>query len=209
MTNFCTLFDSNYLGRGLALYESLCRVCPSFHLYILAFDEKSKRFLKEKNYPFITVISLDEFEDQELLKVKPGRSAAEYCWTCTHSAILYCIQKYNLSSCTYIDADMIFYSDPKVLIDEMGNDSVLISEHRYTRLYDQSKTSGIYCVQFMCFKNTGEGMTVLQWWRNACLEWCYARYEDGKFGDQKYLDNWRRDFKGIHVLQHEGGGIAP
>ncbi len=209
MINFCTLFNSNYLSRGLALVESLCKTCPEFHLYAFAFDDECYQFLKKQNHPSITVISLKEFEDADLLNIKPSRTAVEYYWTCTPSIILYCITTYNLPACTYIDADMIFYSDPSVLINEMGNNSVLISEHRYTKLYDQSEKSGIYCVQFMCFKNTDDGMNVLHWWKNACLDWCHAYVEKGKFGDQKYLDDWPVRFKGVHVLQHEGGGIAP
>ncbi len=209
MTNFCTLFDSNYLTRGLALYESLVRVCPSFHLYVVAFDKDSYEYLKKENLKSLTPISLSEFEDPELLQVKATRSAAEYCWTCTPSIILYCIKKYKLSACTYLDADMIFYSNPDSLLQEMGNCSVLISEHRYTREYDNSKTNGKYCVQFMCFKDDLNGMEALKWWRDRCLEWCYARLEDGKFGDQKYLDDWLNRFAGVHVLQHIGGGVAP
>jgi len=207
--NLCTLFNSNYLSRGLALYKSLSETCPNFHLYVFAFDDQCHNFLQQQNYQHLTAIALKDFEDDELLTVKPSRSPAEYCWTCTPSTILYCIKKFQLPSCTYIDADIIFYSNPAVLIEEMGNDSVLISEHRYTKLYDQSLDSGIYCVQFMRFKNTEHGMKVLQWWRNTCLEWCYARIEDGKFGDQKYLDDWPSKFEGVHVLQHLGGGIAP
>jgi hypothetical protein len=159
--------------------------------------------------PNITPIALEDFEDEELLAVKPTRSSAEYCWTCTPAVILYCIEKYTLPSCTYIDADMIFYHDPALLIAEMGAKSVLISEHRYTQDYDQSKNSGIYCVQFMCFKNDSHGMKALRWWRDRCIEWCYARHEEGKFGDQKYLDDWLTRFEGVHVLQHPGGGVAP
>jgi hypothetical protein len=85
----------------------------------------------------------------------------------------------------------------------------MITEHRYTLKYDQSSSSGKYCVQFMVFKNTEEGMKVLNWWRNACIDWCYARHEDGKFGDQKYLDNWTKMFEGVHELHHLGGGLAP
>lgn len=155
------------------------------------------------------MVSLHQFEDSELLRVKPTRTAAEYCWTSTASTILYSINTFGLQNCTYIDADMCFYSDPAALIDEMGENSVLITDHRYTAQYDQSVTSGKYCVQFVTFKNTKEGLAVLNWWRNACIEWCYNRVEEGKFGDQKYLDCWTTQFNGVHELKHLGGGVAP
>ncbi|MGZ4035960.1 MAG: glycosyl transferase, partial [Bacteroidia bacterium] len=207
--NFCTLFNSNYLSRGLVMYESLLKNCADFHLYVFAFDDKCFEFLNAQKYKNLTVISLKEFEDEELLKIKLTRSAAEYCWTCTASTILYSINNFGLSNCTYVDADMCFYSDPQVLIDEMGDKSVLITEHRYTKEYDQSATSGKYCVQFVTFKNDEKGLAVLKWWRNACIDWCYDRMEDGKFGDQKYLDDWTTRFDCVHELQHLGGGIAP
>jgi hypothetical protein len=207
--NFCTLFNSNYLTRGLLLYESLSKNCSNFHLYVFAFDDATFKFLNESALKDLTVISLREFEDAELLKVKPGRSAGEYCWTCTSSTIVYSIEKFKLDHCTYIDADMYFFSDPKILIDEMGDKSVFITEHRYSPAYDRSKESGKYCVQFVTFKNDSCGMEVLRWWRNACIEWCYNRIEDGKFGDQKYLDDWTTKFSCIHVMKHCGGGIAP
>ena len=207
MINFCTLFDSNYLTRGLALYESLSKVSRSFHLYVVTFDKNSYDYLAKAKLPNLTALSLSEFEDQELLRIKPSRSAAEYCWTCTPSVILYCIKRFNLESCTYIDADMIFFADPKVLLDEMGDNSILLTEHRYTKEYDQP--NGVYCVQFLCFKNDERGLQALTWWRERCLEWCYARLEDGKFGDQKYLDDWLTRFPGVHVLNHLGGGVAP
>lgn len=207
--NFCTLFNSAYLSRGLTLYDSLKDSCKQFHLYVFAFDTECYDYLKSLNLRDLTVISLNEFEDEELLRIKPSRTSGEYCWTCTASTIRYAIKTFNLHQCTYIDADMFFYSDPKVLIDEMGSDSVLITEHRYTKAYDQSEVSGKYCVQFMTFNNDERGMKVLEWWRNACIDWCYARVEDGKFGDQKYLDTWTKQFEGVHELKHLGGGLAP
>ena len=152
MLNFCTLFDSHYLIKGLCLYESLKRVCSDFHLYIFAFDDRAWSILKVCNWNMFLSISLSEFEDNELLEVKKTRSKGEYCWTCTSSTILYCIQRFELSHCTYIDSDLYFFSDPKVLVDEMGENDVLITEHRYTPKYDQSLTSGKYCVQFMTLK---------------------------------------------------------
>lgn len=208
--NFCTLFDSNYLTRGLALYNSLIRREPDARLFVFAFDESCAKVLKELKLKNVTVITLQEFEDKELLEVKPTRSKAEYCWTCTPSIILYCLKNFPITNCTYVDADMFFFSSPRALVEELGADfSVSISEHRYTPEFDQTKTSGIYCVQFMTFKNNETGLNIVNWWRDRCLEWCYNRAEDGKFGDQKYLDDWTTRFSGVKVLENLGCGVAP
>lgn len=193
------------------MYDSLLKHCSDFHLYIFAFNQLAYQTLKSLNLEKATIISLEEFEDEELLKVKGDRSRAEYCWTCTSSTITYVLNNYEVENCTYLDADLCFYSDPIVLIEEMeaSGKSVLITSHRYTRRYDQSKLRGKYCVQFMFFKNNEEGREVLGWWRDRCLEWCYARVEDGKFGDQKYLDDWTSRFPSVHELENPGGGLAP
>lgn len=210
MHSFCTLFDSFFLSRGLALYFSLRKQLGNqFHLYIFAFDNLTLEILRKLSLPAVTVIPLSDFEDSELLKVKPSRTKGEYCWTSTPSTILYCLQKYSLTQCTYLDADLFFFSSPAPLFNEMGDASVLITPHRYTPCYDQTLLSGKYCVQFMSFKNNPEGMTALSWWRSACLDWCYARCEEGKFGDQKYLDDWPTRFTGVWELKHLGGGVAP
>ena len=64
-------------------------------------------------------------------------------------------------------------------------------------------------MQFITFLNEENSLKVLDKWRKQCIDWCYARYEDGKFGDQKYLDEWPSIYQNIHILQHQGGGIAP
>lgn len=209
MFYFCTLFDNNYLSRGLAMYESLKKKCTSFHLYILAFNEITFSILKDLQLECCTIISLKDFESEELLSIKKSRSIAEYCWTCTPSLIKYCIKTYNIPHCTYIDADIYFYSDPSILVEEMGENSITLSPHWYTPIYDKSFLTGIYCVQFMTFKNDFYGLSALNWWVKACNEWCYARFEDIKFGDQKYLDDWPNRFQKVHVLSNKGAGVAP
>lgn len=210
MLNFCTLFNSVYLTRGLAMYNSLAKHCKEFHLYIFAFDDISCSLLKRLNLEYATIISLKEFEDETLLAIKASRTATEYCWTCTPATITYCLDTYKLDSCIYIDADLLFFDDPVVLLKELKpTESVIITDHRYTPEYDQTANSGKYCVQFVYFKNDEKGRKALKWWKDSCIEWCFNRMEDNKFGDQKYLDDWCTRFEGVHELEHLGGGVAP
>lgn len=195
------------------MYESLKEHSYDFHLYIFAFDNIADKILRDLKLDNVTVISLTELETDELLDVKKSRSKAEYCWTCTPSVISYVFEKYDAADCTYIDADLLFYSNPSVLIEEMEENgkNVLITKHRYSflpRLYEE-KRSGRFCVQFMTFTNESDSLLILDVWRKQCINWCFARHEDGKFGDQKYLDEWPEKYNNVHILNHQGGGVAP
>lgn len=213
MYEFCTLFDVNYLPRGLVLYRSLERVCPAFRLRVFCMDAESERILRRLALPHLKIISLAELEahDAELLRIKPTRTQLEYCWTATPAVSLYCLEtEPELDEITYLDADLMFFSEPRPVFEELGDDSVLIVPHRYApqwRAYEE--TSGTYNVQFMTFRRDARGFEALRWWHDRCIEWCYYRLEDGKLGDQKYLDDWPERFDGVHVLEHPGGGLAP
>ena len=197
--NFCTLFDSYYIHKGIALYLSLEKVTDDFHLYIMAFDKESHGKLKSIGFKNMTVELLDDFETPELLAVKPTRNKAEYCWTAGPSVIYHFMKKYNLSELTYLDADLFFMSSPRVIFDEIGSKSIGITEQ-----YIDYSEGGKYCVQFMYFRNDKDGLACLEWWRDRCIEWCYSRYEDGKFGDQKYLEQFEVLFNNVYVVQNRG-----
>src|SRR5262249_6923654 len=209
---FCTLFDSNYLVKALVLHGSLERHAPSFHLTAFCFDDEAKRLLDELALPHLTTVTLPELEafDQELLSTKGDRTRVEYCWTATPALPLYVFgMRPEVDEVTYLDADLMFFSDPDRLFEEMGNASVLITPHRYAPEHAHQAINGIYNVQFLPFRRDERGLRALNWWHARCIEWCYYRLEDGKLGDQKYLDDWRARFGGVHVLRHKGGGLAP
>ena len=70
MLNFCTLFDSYYLDKGIALYQSLEQVSDNFTLYVFCFDDSSFEILKERAYDHMVVLHHAVFETQELLEIK-------------------------------------------------------------------------------------------------------------------------------------------
>lgn len=212
MLTFCTLFDSNYLDKGITLYESMKDVMDEFQLYILAMDERCREILEQMQLSQVTVISLKEFEDEELLKIKAERTRAEYCWTCSASLIDYVLENYKEAYCTYIDSDLYFFKNPQRLIEEMTESgcSVQIVEHGFGKgmiAREKEKGAGKYCVQFNTFKNDPAGREILATWKQQCRNHCSM--EPGEMGDQKYLSDWAEKYEKVHVLCHQGGGVAP
>jgi len=213
MREFCTLFDSNYLVKALAMYRSMERhLGREFRLTAVCFDDVAYEVLDRLELPQLERVRLEELEafDKELLTVKEDRTPVEYCWTSTPALPLYIFAtRPDVDEVTYIDADLLFFRDAEPLFEEMGGDSVSITPHRFAPEYAYQAESGIYCVQWLTFRRDERGLETLQWWHDRCIEWCYYRLEDGKLGDQKYLDDWPERFDGICEIHNKGGGLAP
>ena len=208
--HFCTLFDRGYVFKGVAMLRSLFRFCPRAHVHVLCMDEETRAVLLKLDFPAVTCIALADFEDPAMLEAKKSRNVAEYCWTLTPCLPWYVLQRdAAIDAITYLDADLYFYSPVEPLFDEIGDASVAIIEHRFTPRLQHLEVNGRFCVEWVGFRRDSEGMACLERWRTQCLEWCYARLEDDRMGDQKYLDSWPRDYRSVHVLQHAGAGLAP
>ena len=217
MAVFCTLFNSGYLDKGLVMIDSLKKNSPDSIIYVFAFDDKCYEVLKDLNYDNVRPISLKDFESERLLKIKASRSAKTYCWTCTPFTVKYVFDTFNENCCTYIDADMLFYSDPADSIKELieTGKKVGIVEHRFGKGSVQEKQiliAGKYCVEFNTFVNCPEGNNVLNWWADKCEDCCSDDEKlaaEGKFGDQMYLNDWTTRFDCVLVHDNHGLGMAP
>ena len=211
---YCTYFDRHYLTRGLALLESLRQHETSrFTLFVVCMDEITRVILAQLAIPEIHLIPLHEIEqrDEVLLSTKRSRSLVEYYWTMTPTIILRILERNRrIDLLTYLDADLFFFSSPQPIFDELGESSILIHEHRFSPSQAHlAPHNGRFNVGLLSFRQDPQGLQALRWWRERCLEWCFARYEQGKMGDQLYLEDWPTRFEGVTVLQHQGGGVGP
>lgn len=210
--HLCTLFDNNYLTRVLALHSSLIKHCASFRLYALCMDETSYKTLCDRKLRGIVPIALQELEknDDELMQAKGNRTRIEYYFTCTPSLPLFVLNYYpEVDLIHYIDADMYLFANFNLVSDEMRDASVGITAHRFHRFAKRRTRFGIYNVGLLSFKRDENGLACLRWWRENCNQWCYDRVEDGRFADQRYLDDWPARFQGVHVFQQKGINVGP
>jgi len=145
-----------------------------------------------------------------LLRAKENRTRVEYYWTCTPSLPLYIFQHHSdVTTLFYLDADMFFFSSPTVLTEVLGTGTILIVPHDYSKEFEGHNDSGIYNVGIMAYRQNGDGISCLRWWRERCIEWCFWRHENGLIGDQAYLNDWPERFKNVVVSGNIGINAAP
>lgn len=210
MRHFCTLFDSNYLVKGVAMLRSLKVQCPDAIVFVLCMDDLALEILQEMALADVVLLPLPTVEDAELLAVKPGRSRAEYCWTLSPCLPWYVFaNRPEVSEITYLDADLYFYSPLTPLFDEIDTASIAIMEHRFPPALKSLEVNGRFCVEWVSFKRDEDGLACLARWREQCIEWCFHRLEETRMGDQKYLDEWPGRYPNLHIVQHPGAGLAP
>ena len=209
---YCCLFDKNYSVKGLSMIQSLQKFDPSACVYILALDTYTERLIGGLSQDNINLITLREIEDQDVLVAKANRGLVEYYWTLSSVLTSYVFKQFNqqFDTLTYLDSDIFFYSDPRVIFSQINAESsCIITPHNFSERLKDRIVNGKFCVQWVTFANNKEGERILFDWRSNCLDWCYYKLEDGKMGDQKYLDYWESQYSGVIIDKNLGAGVAP
>lgn len=223
--HYCLYFDSVFLPRGLALYESLRRHAPASRFWMLCLDHPSREALVRMDLPSVRLITLAELEENDapLKAARGNRSLLEYYLTCTPALPLFILNRHpEVDAVTYLDSDLFFFADPEPIFAEIEANPIAITPHRYSeeswddwaragdrRPQMRAEKSGVYNDGWVSFKRDPRALACLQWWRERCIDWCYNRFENGRFTEQKYLDEWPARFPGTHSISHKGANVGP
>lgn len=212
MHTFVTLFNIHYLSRGLAMIISLRRWLPGIRIVVLCMDEETKDRLEALNFTNLILINTEEVLDDQVLSLKHERTLAEFCWTLTPIALEIGLKHSTNGIATYLDADLFFFNNPKVLIDEIykSKKSIIITPHDFSEHLTELIAYGKFCVQWITIHDNENGRKCLQKYKKQCLEWCFSFIDKGRFGDQKYLDAWPELYKeDLFVMEPKLGFGAP
>jgi hypothetical protein len=195
-TEYVTFFDSLYLPQGLALYGSLRRLELPFRLTVYAMDDDCVGVLRALDLPFLEVRDAWRTLPHELVSLRAGRDWVSLLWTSTPFVIASRLEDLQEGQALYyVDADMALLRDPGPVIGDFEDSpaSVLITAHNFAPEYEAADSVGKFAVQFLGVRRGGSEH-VLASWAEQCLRSCPATPQPGAFGDQKYLDDWPRDF---------------
>src|SRR3984885_4561202 len=207
---YCTYFDDNYLSRALLMIESLRRFEPKTPIYILTLSELCEAILRELALPNVEIIPLAELEQAypELASIKSSRKRIEYYFTLSPFLPHYLFAKTTADRITYIDGDLHFFSSPRPILDSLGDASVAITPHRFSFEYRNHVLYGLFNVAWITYRRCPEGLECLDAYKADCTAWCYDRVEEGRFGDQKYLDAWPGRYPTLKIIEHKGFNLA-
>ena len=174
-------------------------------------DIHTHEYLKNSNKPNIKLYLIEDLEKEinGLKAAKENRNKVEYFFTCSPAVCKYVLLKNpKISSITYLDSDLYFFSSPSIIFDEIGDHSIAIIEHRFHWITKRQIKYGKFNVGWVTFKNDIEGNKCLDDWLADCLDWCYQKVEEERFGDQKYLDKWPSSYKNLKIVQNIGANVA-
>jgi len=206
---YVTLFDRNYLLRGLAMVDSLLKQDPDAEIVILALDYESNRAVRDRySETKCKTITLEELHDDRIWSARNDRTYTEFCWT-LGAYMCNRMLRDGHSWVVYLDADIYFFGDPDIPLREMKNKSVGAVGHRFPNRLKYLAVNGRFNVEWVFFRNDEEGQLAADLWARQCLDCCKYDPENGVVGDQKYLDEWPNLFKGFQEVMHDGVGVAP
>jgi hypothetical protein len=183
-----TISTGNYWPYTAVLLESLARVCPDWHVYVLALNELPPSASAAR----VTIVSAEEVWGEEAAACRIRFNLFE--WACASKArLLKLMLRNGASVALYADSDMEFFSPPDAFITSPA--SILLTPNvaatdecaglAWERLHLQF---GTFNGGFLGIRNTDVGRAFLDWWDERITRYCCTEPSLDVFSDQRWLD---------------------
>lgn len=204
---YFTYFDKNFIELGITAVESFKKHNPKATGFIYCFELETEKILKEyfKNENvFIINIKSNKDIEKKYLSYLEDRTHLEALISLKPSLIrnLMC-EIGNDDLLAYIDADLFFYSNLSFRLRHLDDFEILLSKHIFPFSMRESIKYGKFNAGLIVLRNSKNAMRFIVEWEKLCSEWCKLEFVDGKYADQKYLDELS-DLPGVVQLTDPG-----
>ena len=206
---YVTIFDKGYAARGIVMINSLLRFCPDSFVTILCLDLESELACEQVGMAGNTrIVRPAQLGMGLIASIRRDREYREFCWTlgavlCRH------FLREGVEEVVYLDADICFFGNPLIPLEEARGGDVAAVEHRFPARLKKFEKNGVYNVQWVYFRNSEIGLKAAERWANQCIANCRYDPDNGVVGDQKYLDEWPNLYPTFVSITCLGAGVAP
>ena len=214
-----SMTDLGFLPQLLTLHRSLIEHAGEFKLRVLCMDDASRAFLEQRALANTELHTLAELEraDPALVATRAERSWTEFCWTTAPAFTRYALELARPRSVlAWVDADVEFNQDPRRLLDELKDGSILLTPHEYRRAFPGAAQADLLTRAYgrfnggtLLLRRDQQGLAAAGLWRERTLAWCHNRREPGLFGNQLHLDDFPHRFSRARVMAVPGGVMGP
>lgn len=208
---YCTVLNAPFIPRAVTLQKSIRRHCPGAQFLYYCVDDATAAELQALALENARIVAPAAYETDELRRLKATLKVNEYCWTCKPVVLRHALQTDAPPDwAVWLDADMLVFGDLDAALVGVGDANIALTPHDFSlpEFKQHEPVVGKFNAGFVAFRNSVEGRAALDWWLARCLEGCPAVPADGRYADQKYLDEIPLRFSGASAL-HAGVNAAP
>lgn len=211
--HIASAFDKNFISRALTAYDSITPHIKEAEFWFLCLDKETKPIMEKLNLPNTHYINVEEMKNEALIKTREDRNDREFAMTSKSNFLSYLIKSNRIKTGEMLvltDVDMIFYPPIKELFDKEirdENHSIFLTPHNFSKEKEWLiKEVGYYNLGFITFKINEYSSACIHKWADQCVEWCYLwhDYENNRYTDQLYGQNWENEYPGVSALQNKG-----
>lgn len=209
-----TSINLRYLPKALAWAKSVKAHNPDWETHILLNDVLP---LDAASWPNIDrVFPISALEIPGFHAWAFGMRVVELC-TATKPFYARKLLDAGYAHVFFFDPDTHVYSDLNQLVDEFGENSVLITPHcsedavRDAEIHYNEVSSlahGVFNLGFLGLRNSPEAGKVIDFWCRRLIRHCVDDHARGLFTDQKWFNLVPVFFEGVKVLKHRGCNTA-
>ena len=206
----CTIVSPNYLPYARTLAASYLAQHPGqrFFVLIVADLDDSAPFAGEA----FTTVLLRTIGLRDLRAEAMKYDILELNTNVKPTFLQHLLTRYELDAIAYLDPDIFVYAPLEPVWGELeAGATAVLTPHITTPILDGRSPSeqdllynGTFNLGFVAVRNCAEGLGLLSWWEQRCLELGFSEGRTGLFVDQKWMNLAPVLFVGVASLRDAG-----